>query len=122
MKSITSMKNVVFFKKMWVYFFFFFSLPEREFFEKCYVVFIFHFDTGNLPYQSSFVQDAVSLARAEDEAEAAARKLTEAAFNRGSADNITCIVVRLHHEKAKAKANPANSESDKAGPASSQPE
>lgn len=64
--------------------------------------------------------DAVSLARSEDEAEAAARKLTEAAFNRGSADNITCIVVRLHHEKAKAI--PANPESDKVDPASSQPE
>ncbi|KAJ1377550.1 PPM-type phosphatase domain [Sesbania bispinosa] len=61
--------------------------------------------------------DAVSLARAEEEAEAAARKLTEAAFARGSADNITCIVVRFHHEKASFPANP-----DKAGPASSQHE
>lgn len=45
-------------------------------------------------------QDAVSLARTEEEPEAAARKLTEVAFTRGSADNITCIVVRFHHEKA----------------------
>jgi len=44
--------------------------------------------------------DAVSLARTEEEPEAAARKLTEAAFNRGSADNITCIVVKFHHETA----------------------
>ncbi|XP_059448114.1 probable protein phosphatase 2C 76 isoform X2 [Corylus avellana] len=44
--------------------------------------------------------DAVSLARTEEEPEAAARKLTEAAFNRGSADNITCIVVKFHHERA----------------------
>ncbi|CAJ1972341.1 unnamed protein product [Sphenostylis stenocarpa] len=43
--------------------------------------------------------DAVSLARTEEEPEAAARKLTEAAFARGSADNITCIVVRFHHDK-----------------------
>ncbi|KAL5989300.1 hypothetical protein ACLOJK_010190 [Asimina triloba] len=43
--------------------------------------------------------DAVSLARAEDEPEAAARKLTETAFTRGSADNITCIVVRFHHDR-----------------------
>ncbi|XP_054798704.1 probable protein phosphatase 2C 76 isoform X2 [Prosopis cineraria] len=57
--------------------------------------------------------DAASLARAEDEPEAAARRLTEAAFSRGSADNITCIVVRFHHEKA----NPANSE--ESGPGSS---
>lgn len=61
-------------------------------------------------------EDAVSLARAEEGAEAAARKLTEAAFNRGSADNITCIVVRFNHEKRHA-ANP-----DKASTASSQHE
>ncbi|GMI99662.1 hypothetical protein like AT5G53140 [Hibiscus trionum] len=45
-------------------------------------------------------EDAVSLARVEEEPEAAARKLTETAFTRGSADNITCIVVRFHHDKA----------------------
>ncbi|MBA0795995.1 hypothetical protein Gohar_006807 [Gossypium harknessii] len=50
-------------------------------------------------------EDAVSLAGAEEEPEKAARKLTEAAFTRGSADNITCIVVRFHHEKA-ASVNP----------------
>lgn len=44
-------------------------------------------------------EDAVSLARTEEEPEAAARKLTETAFSRGSADNITCIVVKFHHEK-----------------------
>ncbi|KAK7351012.1 hypothetical protein VNO77_10133 [Canavalia gladiata] len=58
--------------------------------------------------------DAVSLVRTEEVAEAAARKLTEAAFSRGSADNITCIVVRFHHEKKACPANP-----DKADPASS---
>ncbi|XP_008789334.1 probable protein phosphatase 2C 52 isoform X1 [Phoenix dactylifera] len=47
-------------------------------------------------------EDAVSLARMEEEPEAAARKLTEAAFSRGSADNITCIVVRFHHDKSDA--------------------
>lgn len=62
------------------------------------------------------VQDAVSLARTEEEPEAAARKLTEAAFSRGSADNITCIVVQFHHEKAEL-ANP-----DKAEAASAQHE
>ncbi|KAK4838402.1 hypothetical protein QYF36_013453 [Acer negundo] len=41
--------------------------------------------------------DAVALARTEEEPESAARKLTETAFTRGSADNITCIVVRFHH-------------------------
>ena len=50
-------------------------------------------------------EDAVSLAQTEEEPEAAARKLTETAFTRGSADNITCIVVRFHHENADS-ANP----------------
>lgn len=68
---------------------------------------------NNFTVTPSFVQDAASLARAEDEPEAAARRLTEASFSRGSADNITCIVVRFHHDKA----NPANSE--EAGPGSS---
>ncbi|TKY55991.1 phosphatase 2C 76 [Spatholobus suberectus] len=54
--------------------------------------------------------DAVSLARTEEEPEAAARKLTEAAFSRGSADNITCIVVRFHHDKTDL-ANPDKAES-----------
>ncbi|KAL7183640.1 hypothetical protein ACSBR2_025932 [Camellia fascicularis] len=45
-------------------------------------------------------EDAVSLARTEEEAEAAARKLVETAYTCGSADNITCIVVKFHHDKA----------------------
>ncbi|KAL3521622.1 hypothetical protein ACH5RR_019771 [Cinchona calisaya] len=45
-------------------------------------------------------EDAVSLAQTEEEPDAAARKLTETAFTRGSADNITCIVVKFHHKKA----------------------
>ncbi|KAF5947554.1 hypothetical protein HYC85_013511 [Camellia sinensis] len=52
------------------------------------------------PHQSSYRLDAVSLARTEEEAEAAARKLAETAYTRGSADNITCIVVKFHHDKA----------------------
>uniref|UniRef100_A0A2P2KF91 protein-serine/threonine phosphatase n=2 Tax=Rhizophora mucronata TaxID=61149 RepID=A0A2P2KF91_RHIMU len=47
-------------------------------------------------------EDAVSLARTEEEPEGAARKLTEAAFTRGSADNITCIVVRFNHSEVDA--------------------
>ncbi|KAB1205016.1 putative protein phosphatase 2C 52 [Morella rubra] len=53
-------------------------------------------------------KDAVSLARTEEEPQAAARKLTEAAFTRGSADNITCIVVKFHH----GRADPASSQHD----------
>ncbi|GFY81854.1 protein phosphatase 2C family protein [Actinidia rufa] len=49
-------------------------------------------------------EDAVSLARTEEEPEAAAQKLMETAFNRGSADNITCIVVKFHHDKADSAA------------------
>ncbi|XP_065000370.1 probable protein phosphatase 2C 52 isoform X3 [Musa acuminata AAA Group] len=52
-------------------------------------------------------EDAVSLVRAEEEPEAAARKLTETAFSRGSADNITCIVVRFHHDKFDVDQSPS---------------
>jgi len=44
-------------------------------------------------------EEAVSLGKSEDAAESAARKLTEIAYSRGSADNITCIVVQFHHDK-----------------------
>ncbi|WCJ36811.1 Protein phosphatase 2C family protein [Euphorbia peplus] len=47
-------------------------------------------------------EDAVSLAQAEEDPEAAAKKLTEAAFTRGSADNITCIVVKFPRSQAGA--------------------
>lgn len=57
----------------------------------------------------------MSIARREKEPEVAARRLTETAFTQGSADNITCIVVRFHHDKGPAnddqkgaKANPAD--------------
>lgn len=43
-------------------------------------------------------EDAVTLALSEQEPELAARKLIETAFSRGSADNITCIVVRLYNQ------------------------
>ncbi|XP_006648509.3 probable protein phosphatase 2C member 13, mitochondrial [Oryza brachyantha] len=43
-------------------------------------------------------EEAVSLAKTEDLPESAARKLTEIAYSRGSADNITCIVVQFHHD------------------------
>ncbi|WVZ99768.1 hypothetical protein U9M48_045021 [Paspalum notatum var. saurae] len=44
-------------------------------------------------------EDAVSLVKIEEEPEAAARRLTETAFARGSGDNITCIVVKFQHDK-----------------------
>ncbi|KAJ4907550.1 putative protein phosphatase 2C 76 [Raphanus sativus] len=51
-------------------------------------------------------EDAVSLAQSEEEPEAAARKLTDTAFARGSADNITCIVVKFRHDKTESQPNP----------------
>ncbi|KAH9307880.1 hypothetical protein KI387_035791 [Taxus chinensis] len=44
-------------------------------------------------------EDAVSLVKSIEDPEAAARKLTETAFNKGSADNITCVVVRFNQGK-----------------------
>ncbi|KAF8116811.1 hypothetical protein N665_0014s0073 [Sinapis alba] len=51
-------------------------------------------------------EDAVSLAQSEEEPVAAARKLTDTAFTRGSADNITCIVVKFHHDKTESQPEP----------------
>lgn len=51
-------------------------------------------------YLNLCYQDAVALAINEEEPMAAARKLTDTAFTRGSADNITCIVVKFNHEKS----------------------
>lgn len=31
-------------------------------------------------------------------AEEAAKRLTEEAYEKGSADNITCVVIRFHHD------------------------
>uniref|UniRef100_A0A453A245 protein-serine/threonine phosphatase n=1 Tax=Aegilops tauschii subsp. strangulata TaxID=200361 RepID=A0A453A245_AEGTS len=44
-------------------------------------------------------EDAVSLVKMVEDPEAAARKLTETAFGRGSGDNITCVVVKFQHSK-----------------------
>ncbi|CAA7408669.1 unnamed protein product [Spirodela intermedia] len=52
-------------------------------------------------------EDAVSVAREEEDPEAAARRLTETAFARGSADNITCIVVRFCHDATSADPPPS---------------
>uniref|UniRef100_A0A0E0C4P0 protein-serine/threonine phosphatase n=1 Tax=Oryza meridionalis TaxID=40149 RepID=A0A0E0C4P0_9ORYZ len=44
-------------------------------------------------------EHAVAFVKAEEGPEAAARKLAEIAFARGSTDNITCIVVKFLHAK-----------------------
>ncbi|KAJ7281227.1 hypothetical protein O6H91_10G062000 [Diphasiastrum complanatum] len=44
-------------------------------------------------------QDAINLVKSIADAEAAAIRLAEEAFRRGSIDNITCIVVRFHHDR-----------------------
>ncbi|KAL6618689.1 hypothetical protein ACP70R_033828 [Stipagrostis hirtigluma subsp. patula] len=56
-------------------------------------------------------EDAVSLVKMEEEPEAAARKLTETAFSRGSGDNITCIVVKFQHDKMDSDPPPSGDKS-----------
>ncbi|EAY99224.1 hypothetical protein OsI_21182 [Oryza sativa Indica Group] len=56
-------------------------------------------------------EDAVSLVKIEEEPEAAARKLTETAFSRGSGDNITCIVVKFQHDKMDGDSSPTSDKS-----------
>ncbi len=45
----------------------------------------------------SHPQEAVAVVRGIEDAEAAAKKLTEEAYGRGSMDNISCIIVRFKH-------------------------
>eukprot|EP00850_Spirogloea_muscicola_P016967 SM000141S00911 [mRNA] locus=s141:212239:214880:- [translate_table: standard] len=47
-------------------------------------------------------QDAVSMIQSIPDAQEAAKCLTDEAFRRGSADNITCVVVRLHQAQTAA--------------------
>jgi len=42
-------------------------------------------------------QDAVTMVQHIQDAEEAAKRLTEEAYKKGSADNITCVVIRFHH-------------------------
>ncbi|XP_020265233.1 probable protein phosphatase 2C 52 isoform X2 [Asparagus officinalis] len=55
---------------------------------------------------------AVEIVKPLDSPEAAARKLTETAYSSGSADNITCIVVRFHHDHPTAPTHPDASTSN----------
>ncbi|CAF1756466.1 hypothetical protein HID58_087567 [Brassica napus] len=50
-------------------------------------------------------EDAVSLPQSEEEPEAVARKLTFTASTRGSADSITCIVVKFRQPEPKSNHN-----------------
>eukprot|EP00270_Netrium_digitus_P019092 TRINITY_DN742_c0_g1_i1.p1 TRINITY_DN742_c0_g1~~TRINITY_DN742_c0_g1_i1.p1 ORF type:complete len:286 (+),score=64.34 TRINITY_DN742_c0_g1_i1:158-1015(+) len=43
-------------------------------------------------------QDAVNMVRDEPDVEAMARTLAEEAYRRGSADNITCVLIRFHYK------------------------
>ncbi|CAK9250759.1 unnamed protein product, partial [Sphagnum jensenii] len=45
-------------------------------------------------------QEAVSMVLSIEDAEEAANKLTEEAYRRGSADNITCLIVRFNHDQS----------------------
>lgn len=42
-------------------------------------------------------QDAVTMVQSIQDAQEAAKRLTEEAYKKGSADNITCVVIRFHH-------------------------
>lgn len=42
-------------------------------------------------------QDAVTMVKDVQDAEEAAKRLTDEAYKKGSADNITCVVIRFHH-------------------------
>ncbi|KAL6842567.1 hypothetical protein ACP4OV_027411 [Aristida adscensionis] len=56
-------------------------------------------------------EHAVAFVKEEDGPEAAARKLTEIAFKRGSTDNITCIVVEFRHDKMGNVSPPSTNQS-----------
>jgi protein phosphatase 1L len=43
-------------------------------------------------------QEAVSMVKSIEDPEKAANKLTDEAYRRGSADNITCLIVRFNHD------------------------
>ncbi|ONK70025.1 uncharacterized protein A4U43_C05F29460 [Asparagus officinalis] len=58
------------------------------------------------------IRAAVEIVKPLDSPEAAARKLTETAYSSGSADNITCIVVRFHHDHPTAPTHPDASTSN----------
>lgn len=49
----------------------------------------------SLLYLGDWIQDAVDVVQEIADAEAAARKLIQEAYARGSSDNITCVVVRF---------------------------
>lgn len=55
-------------------------------------------------------EGAVSLASMEENPEAAAIKLADAAYAGGSADNITCIVVKFNHMKLDPECSPDSGE------------
>jgi protein phosphatase 1L len=42
-------------------------------------------------------QDAVTMVQNIQDAQEAAKRLTDEAYKKGSADNITCVVIRFHH-------------------------
>jgi protein phosphatase 1L len=50
-------------------------------------------------YIFPLVQDAVTMVQDVQDAEEAAKRLTDEAMKKGSADNITCVVVRFHHNE-----------------------
>lgn len=48
------------------------------------------------------VQEAADMVREQRNVKLAARQLTDEAFRRGSADNISCVVIRFHAATTRA--------------------
>lgn len=53
------------------------------------------FATVLFTYVLYLAQEAVAMIKPIEDAEAAAKRLMQEAYQRGSADNITCVVVRF---------------------------
>jgi serine/threonine protein phosphatase PrpC len=50
---------------------------------------------SNSNFFSAFLQEAVAMIKPIEDAEEAAKRLMKEAYQRGSSDNITCVVVRF---------------------------
>ncbi|XP_066341639.1 kinesin-like protein KIN-7I [Miscanthus floridulus] len=69
------------------------TAKEKEYLEANHILNICLDENHKL--SEDLIKHAVAFVKDEDSPEAAARKLTEITFRRGSNDNITCIVVEL---------------------------
>lgn len=59
------------------------------------VKFLFKQPKNQIPFGRKLLQEAVEMIKPIEDPEQAAKRLMQEAYQRGSADNITCIVVRF---------------------------